>query len=140
MCALQLQNKWVEYNWIVFNTIQGSFSQLSGEKEEYNSWEWEQMRIQLHVGKEANQGTFSDVTVQNHFGTKRSVATLFQFVARFARVRIEDSSWNRFALNGIQRDFSGGIFSVRIFSGRILSGYHFPAHSINNSYSILVQS
>ena len=32
-----------------------------------------------------------------------SVATLFRFVARFARVRIEDSSRNRFALNGIQR-------------------------------------
>ena len=29
------------------------------------------------------------------------VATLFRFVARFARVRIEDSSLNRFALNGI---------------------------------------
>ena len=42
-----------------------------------------------------------------------SVATLFRFVARFARVRIEESSRNRFALNGIQRDFSG----------RILSGY-----------------
>ena len=63
--------------------------------------------------------TLSDVTVQNHFGTKRSVATLFRFVARFARVRIEDSSRNRFVLNGIQRDFSGGIFV-----GGILSGYH----------------
>ena len=31
-----------------------------------------------------------------------SVATLFPFVARFARGRIEDSSFNRFALNGIQ--------------------------------------
>ena len=40
-----------------------------------------------------------------------SVATLFRFVARFTRVRIEDSSRNRFALNGIQRDFSGGILS-----------------------------
>ena len=30
---------------------------------------------------------------------------MFRFVARFARVRIEDSSLNRFALNGIQRDF-----------------------------------
>ena len=40
-----------------------------------------------------------------------SVATLFRFVARFARVRIEDSSQNRFALNGIQWDFSGGILS-----------------------------
>ena len=30
-----------------------------------------------------------------------SVATLFRFVARFARVRIEDSSRNRFTLNGI---------------------------------------
>ena len=32
-----------------------------------------------------------------------SVATLFGSVARFARVRIEDSSRNRLALNGIQR-------------------------------------
>ena len=31
-----------------------------------------------------------------------SVATLFRFVARFARDRIEDPSFNRFALNGIQ--------------------------------------
>ena len=38
------------------------------------------------------------------------LSTLFRFVARFARVRIEDSSFNRFALNGIQRDFSGGFF------------------------------
>ena len=44
----------------------------------------------------------SEVRVQNHFGTKRSVATLFRFVTRFARVRIEDSSRNRFALNCIQ--------------------------------------
>ena len=49
---------------------------------------------------------------------------MFRFVARFARVRIEDSSVNRFALNGIQRDFFGGIFSGRIFVGGILSGYH----------------
>ena len=39
-----------------------------------------------------------------------SVDTLFRFVARFARVRIEDSSLNRCALNGIQRDFFGGDF------------------------------
>ena len=45
----------------------------------------------------------SDVTVPNHFGTKRSVATLFRFVARFARITIEDSNRNRFVLNGIQR-------------------------------------
>ena len=31
-----------------------------------------------------------------------SVATLFRSVARFARGRIEDSSFNRFALNGVQ--------------------------------------
>ena len=31
-----------------------------------------------------------------------SVATVFRFVARYARVRIEDSSRNRFVLNGIQ--------------------------------------
>ena len=45
----------------------------------------------------------SDITVQNHFDTKRSVATLFRFVAYFGCVRIEDSSGNRFVLNGIQR-------------------------------------
>ena len=39
-------------------------------------------------------------------------------VARLSRVRIEDSSRNRFALNGIQMDFFEGIFS-----GGILSGY-----------------
>ena len=48
---------------------------------------------------------------------------MFWYVTRFARVRIEDSSFNRFALNGIQRDFFGGIFSEGIFSGGILSGY-----------------
>ena len=36
----------------------------------------------------------------------------------YARVNIEDSSRNRFAINSIQRDFFGGIFS-----GGILSGY-----------------
>ena len=51
------------------------------------------------------------------------MATLFRFVARFARVRIEDSSFNRFALNGIQRDFFGEIFSGGIFVGGILSDY-----------------
>ena len=45
----------------------------------------------------------SNITVRNHFGTKRSLATLFQFVAHFPLVRIEDSSRNRFALNFIQR-------------------------------------
>ena len=48
---------------------------------------------------------------------------MFRFVARFARVRIENSSFNRFALNGIQRDFFGGIFSGGIFVGGILSRY-----------------
>ena len=48
-----------------------------------------------------------------------SVATLFRFVARFARVKIENSSRNRFALNVIQMDFCGGIF----FRGN-LSRYH----------------
>ena len=48
---------------------------------------------------------------------------MFRFVARFARVRIEESSRNRFALNGIQRDFFGGNFSGRIFVGGILSGH-----------------
>ena len=51
--------------------------------------------------------------------------TLFRFVARSARVRIEDSSFNRFALNGIQRDFFGCIFSGVIFVGGILSGYQY---------------
>ena len=46
-----------------------------------------------------------------------SVATLFRFVARFARVRIEDFSLNRFVLNGIQRDFFGRIFSGGFFWG-----------------------
>ena len=60
---------------------------------------------------------------------------MFRLVARFARVGIEQSSQNKFALNGIQRDyfggifsggiFSEGIFSEGIFSGGILSGYHF---------------
>ena len=36
-----------------------------------------------------------------YFWHRFSVATLFRLVARFARVRIEDSSLNRFALNGI---------------------------------------
>ena len=53
---------------------------------------------------------------------------MFRFVARFARVRIEDSSFNRFTLNGIQRDFLGGIFSGGIFVGGILSGYPPPMH------------
>ena len=50
---------------------------------------------------------------------------MFRFVARFVCVRIEDSSLNRFALNGIRRDFFGGIFSGGIFVGGILSGYPF---------------
>ena len=40
-----------------------------------------------------------------------SVATLFRFVARFARRRIEDSSFNRFALNGIQEIAGFIVFS-----------------------------
>ena len=35
------------------------------------------------------------------FWLRISIAALFRIVARFARVRIEDSSFNRFALNGI---------------------------------------
>ena len=50
----------------------------------------------------------SDLTEYTLF---RIVANLFRFGARFARVRIEDSSRNRFALNGIQRAFFGGILS-----------------------------
>ena len=54
-----------------------------------------------------------------------SVAMLFQFVARFARVKIEDSNRNRFALNGIQRgdfiripkyDTIKSMFSIETFS------------------------
>ena len=47
-----------------------------------------------------------------------SVTTLFLFEPLFARVRIEDSSRNRFALNGIQSDFFG-----RMFTGGILPGH-----------------
>ena len=34
--------------------------------------------------------SLSNITVQNHFSTKCSVAKLFRFVAHFTRVRIED--------------------------------------------------
>ena len=70
------------------------------------------------------------------------VATLFRFVARFARVRIEDSGFNRFALNGIQRDFFGGIFSGGIFVGGILSGYptNHIAMYMSNLINILFDS
>ena len=47
----------------------------------------------------------------NFFLLRFSVTTLFRFVARFARVRIKDSSRNRFALNGIQ-----GIACFIVFS------------------------
>ena len=51
-----------------------------------------------------------------------SVATLFEFVARFARVRIEDSSRNRgeFSGRGIFREgnIPGGEYSGRGISGR----------------------
>jgi len=49
-----------------------------------------------------------------------SVASLFRFVARFARVKIEDSSFNRFALNGIQRGFIGGFFSGGFYPVTVL--------------------
>ena len=42
-------------------------------------------------------------------------ANVVSELARFARGRIEDSSFNRFALNGIQSDFFEGIFSWGIF-------------------------
>ena len=71
----------------------------------------------------------SDVAVQNHFGTKRLVATLFRLVACFARVRIEDYSRNRFTLNGIQRDVFGGIFSRGILSG-------YRVHHIRITYNV----
>ena len=56
---------------------------------------------------------------QNFFFQLRfSVATLFRFVARFAHVKIEDSSRNRFALNGIQRKlFRGDFFQGGFFRG-----------------------
>ena len=57
------------------------------------------------------------------FSIRFSLVTLFRLVARLARVRVEDSSRNRFALIGIQRDFFGGIFPGGIFVGGILSGY-----------------
>ena len=50
-------------------------------------------------------GHFGDGTIgcQNFFSSIRfSVASLYRFVARFARDRIEDPSFNRFTLNGIQ--------------------------------------
>ena len=50
-----------------------------------------------------HQRWLSNGTVQNHFGTKRSVATLFRFVAHFTRVWIEDCNRNRFELNGIKK-------------------------------------
>ena len=59
---------------------------------------------------------------------------MLRLIARFARVRIEDSSRNMFALNGIQRDFFGGIFFGKIFSGGILSGYH-GSHILLKNYS-----
>ena len=43
-----------------------------------------------------------------------------------ARGRIEDSSFNRLALIGIQRDFFEVIFTGGIFVGGILSGYRRP--------------
>ena len=43
-----------------------------------------------------------------------SVATLFRLVARFAHVRFEDSSRNRFALNGIQEIARFIAFSSRL--------------------------
>ena len=56
---------------------------------------------------------------KSFFQLRFSVATLFRFVARFAHVRIEDSSLTRFALTGIQRDFFGGILSGYPHSHRL---------------------
>ena len=61
-------------------------------------------------------GFFPGGFFPGEFFSTALVDTMFE--ARFARIRIEDSSFNRFALNGIQRDFFGGIFS-----GGILSRY-----------------
>ena len=58
-------------------------------------------------------------------------------VARFAGVRIEDSSFNRFALNSIQRYFFGWIFFGGIFVGGILSGYReIPVIQINHQIDV----
>ena len=67
--------------------------------------------------------------VLNFFFTVASffVATLFRFVARFTRVRIEDSSRNRFALNDIQRDFvTEGLCRWEFFPGGYLWFDFFP--------------
>ena len=63
------------------------------------------------------------------FKVRFSVATLFWLVALFVRVRIEDSSRNRFAFNGIPRHFFGGIFSEGIFSG-------YRRHGISPSFQL----
>ena len=70
--------------------------------------------------------TGSSLTAFQNCLLRFSVATLFRFVARFARGRIEDSSFKRFALNGIQRDFFGGFFP-----GGFLSGGFYPDTLIN---------
>ena len=44
-----------------------------------------------------------------------SVATLFRYIARFARGRIEDHSFNRFALNGIPKLHATLFFGIEKF-------------------------
>ena len=55
-------------------------------------------------------------------------------VVRFARVRIEDSSRNRFALNGIQRDFSGGFFPGGFFPRGFFPEGFFPGGSFPGGF------
>ena len=63
-----------------------------------------------------------------YYVKQRNFAMLLRFIARFARDRIEDSSLTKFALNGIQRDFFGGIF----FPGGFSSGGFYPVTYLNS--------
>ena len=89
--------------------------------------------IALHIGKgsriKSPRQNLLDQNPPEKKKKKKKLASFFSsyvvlVVARFARVMIEDSSLNRFVLNGVQRDFFGGTFSRGIFSGGIISGYH----------------
>ena len=48
---------------------------------------------------------------------------MFRFVTRFARVRIEDSSWNRFTLNGIKGIFSGEFWSGGFYPDTLIQAW-----------------
>ena len=63
-----------------------------------------------------------------------SLTKLFRFAACFARVRIEDSSRNRFALNCIQRDFFRGDF----FLGGFFPGGFYPDTNRHTYFTPLV--